>query len=314
MEYEAMCQDETICGSPESLVLLSRMPQQVEVRVADDDWTGRTAAAERRKLQNRLHQRTYRKRRKLQKTQGSPTDRTPYGIHSDAEELGPYLNTGPNNISQKDIQPFTSHGVSPTQVQEVIDRFEKFVSQEQMLGSPRADLLLTLIQFNVFRALVGNTFALGFTFDWLSNDAVSPFNHTDPNDYDCRSPMSLRSTTLQRTVVHHPWIDLFPIPTLRDNLLRRGESFDDEPLCHDLVEVCHSPSERSGLIIWGDPWNPQSWEVTEDFAQKWAWMLRGCGGLLQSTNFWREKRGEDELLFDISFPEPAYPQPSDSLL
>ena len=42
-------------------VLLGRMPQQAEVRVAEDDWTGSTDAVERRKRQNRLHQRKYRK-------------------------------------------------------------------------------------------------------------------------------------------------------------------------------------------------------------------------------------------------------------
>lgn len=42
-------------------VLLGQMPQQAEVRVAEDDWTGSTDAAERRKRQNRLHQRKYRK-------------------------------------------------------------------------------------------------------------------------------------------------------------------------------------------------------------------------------------------------------------
>lgn len=44
-------------------VLLERMPQQAEVRVPEDDWTGSTDAAERRKRQNRLHQRLYRESR-----------------------------------------------------------------------------------------------------------------------------------------------------------------------------------------------------------------------------------------------------------
>ncbi|ODQ75957.1 hypothetical protein LIPSTDRAFT_91403, partial [Lipomyces starkeyi NRRL Y-11557] len=44
-------------------VLLGRMPQQLEVRVPEEDWTGITDAAERRKLQNRLNQRIYRRRR-----------------------------------------------------------------------------------------------------------------------------------------------------------------------------------------------------------------------------------------------------------
>ena len=47
-------------GPSAGYVLLERMPQQAEVRTAEDDWTGSTNAAERRKKQNRLHQRLYR--------------------------------------------------------------------------------------------------------------------------------------------------------------------------------------------------------------------------------------------------------------
>lgn len=43
------------------MVLLGQMPQRAEVQVASDDWTGQTDPAERRKRQNRLHQRTLRK-------------------------------------------------------------------------------------------------------------------------------------------------------------------------------------------------------------------------------------------------------------
>jgi hypothetical protein len=49
-------------SSPSPPVLLSRMLQQAEVRNPEDDWTGKTNAAERRKLQNRLNQRIYRKK------------------------------------------------------------------------------------------------------------------------------------------------------------------------------------------------------------------------------------------------------------
>jgi hypothetical protein len=39
---------------------VAQMPQQTEVRGPDDDWTGLTDTAERRKRQNRLNQRIYR--------------------------------------------------------------------------------------------------------------------------------------------------------------------------------------------------------------------------------------------------------------
>jgi hypothetical protein len=44
-----------------SRIQLERMKQQQEVRNLKDDWTGVTNPAERRKLQNRLNQRIYRK-------------------------------------------------------------------------------------------------------------------------------------------------------------------------------------------------------------------------------------------------------------
>jgi len=47
-------------GSPPT-VELAQMRQQTEVRGPEDDWTGLTDAAARRKLQNRLNQRIYSK-------------------------------------------------------------------------------------------------------------------------------------------------------------------------------------------------------------------------------------------------------------
>ncbi len=193
-----------------------------------------------------------------------------------------------------------SNVVTPAIVQEIISNFEDIARQEFSTGSPRSDLLLTLIQFNVFRALVSNTFAMNFPFDWLRAEADSPFNtahHSNPIRFSSYPP-GLQPTTLQIAIPHHPWIDLFPFPKLRDNMLAQGEDFEDDDLCYDLVETCHAPSERSGLIVWGDAWRPESWEVTEQFARKWGWMLRDCEDLLRVTNFWRRQRGEDDLHFE----------------
>ena len=40
-------------------VSLGRMPQQAHVLNLQDDWTGKSSSAERRRLQNRLNQRAY---------------------------------------------------------------------------------------------------------------------------------------------------------------------------------------------------------------------------------------------------------------
>lgn len=191
--------------------------------------------------------------------------------------------------------------------------FEKYAYQEYLLGSPRVDLLLTLVKFNVFRALMSNNFALGFTLDWLHGDAISPFQkrltllHGRPHSAPTRPtrcPSHLRPTLLQQVVEHHPWIDLFPVPEMRDNILRAGAAYDDAPLCRDLVDICGNPGERSGLLVWGDPWDPRNWEVGEEFLKKWPWVIEGCWELFSATNYWRTRRGEGKLFPDAMCKPP----------
>jgi len=168
-----------------------------------------------------------------------------------------------------------------------------------MLGSPRVDQLLTLIQFNVFRALLNNTINMGWNLEWLEcTDSISPWN-TIPLDSEPLCPHALRPTPVQRTIAHHPWIDLWPIPKMRDNLLLAGDSYDEDQLCNDLVEFCDIPNEQTGLIVWSEPWDPAGWEASETFLRKWGWIVKGCVELLQSTNYWRTRRGEKPLIFEV---------------
>ena len=188
--------------------------------------------------------------------------------------------------------------LGPAGILDLMRQYEIAARQAHLLGSPRVDQLLTLIQFNVFRALISNTATIGFTMAWLQEDAISPWNST------CKTassscPTSLRPTLAQQTIEHHPWVDLFPIPRMRDNMLLAGDTYDEYELCNDLVDFCDVPSERTGLVVWGEPHDPAGWEVTESFLQRWGWVVKGCVELLISTNHWRKQRGEDELVFEL---------------
>ena len=40
-------------------------------------------------------------------------------------------------------------------------------------------------------------------------------------------------------------------------------------------------------------------QISEGFARKWAFLLKGCGDLIKSTNRWRKVRGEKRLIVEM---------------
>ena len=182
-----------------------------------------------------------------------------------------------------------------------LEDIERLAQQEYLKGTstdPRSDMLLTLIQFNVFRACAHNSRFLAFNLDWLEYVAYSAFNKPD-GTFNEAAPPPLQPTALQRSVPHHPWVDLLPFSALRDNLLRVYDVWPGEDdLCEAIMGFCSSPGARSGLIVWGEPWDPRGWEVTEGFAKQFGWLLAGCEDLMQATNAWRAVRHEPPLIIE----------------
>lgn len=176
-------------------------------------------------------------------------------------------------------------------------RLELTALQYYAMGSPRTDLLLNLISLNFTRALMENTRILGLTSDQLHDDAISPFNTAGPwqDDSLLHLPKSLHPTLIQRSIPHHPWLDLLPDPQMRDNLILAGDFEEETQLCLDMKGAGSARSGRSGIVVWSDPWDPAGWEITEPFALSWGWVIRNCHDLAHSTNTWRAKRGERPL-------------------
>jgi hypothetical protein len=169
------------------------------------------------------------------------------------------------------------------------------------------------MQFNVMRALGTISTIIGLSPANLTDDSSSsPFFNYPParqrhlsadNIPPACLPTSLIPTDLQRSTPHHPWFDILPFPQMRDNLLRLesntstavdSPNYDADSLCHWMVGL-DTRQKEAGLIVWGEPWDVASWEVTADFYQKWSWTLEGCFDLFKSTNYWRARRGERPL-------------------
>lgn len=89
---------------------------------------------------------------------------------------------------------------------------------------------------------------------------------------------------------------------MRDNLILNSGKFDPDELCCDLVGGLYEgfdDVQLRGILVWNDPWSSDGWEVTEGFAKKWSFLLKGCSELMESTNRYRESRYEERLIVEV---------------
>ncbi|PWY74497.1 hypothetical protein BO94DRAFT_499935 [Aspergillus sclerotioniger CBS 115572] len=231
-----------------------------QIQLEKDEWRHIRNAAERRRRQNRLNQRAYRYRQ------------------------------------HKRIQPPQNHS-SQSEVQR-LEKFEMAAYQCYILGQPSPDHLLALTKANICRAFVHNLSLLGLQVDGLCQaDVLSPFNHIGPARPGPRPlPVSLRPTVMQCRMPHHPWLDFFPYPRARDNLIRRLNYYDEDEFCLDILGFWNPDAVDNMLMVWGEPTDPGNWEVTEGFIKKWGWVIQGCPDILHHTNKWRLRRGESVIM------------------
>ncbi|KAK5264427.1 hypothetical protein LTR99_010153 [Exophiala xenobiotica] len=269
---------ESSCPPHPGLILV-----QGPISTPADDWSGLADAEERRKRQNRLNQSSS----FLTASNGSPTS---LPVPEAITELCASNPAPSNNNFMLQFAAF----------------YHSYIS-----GNPSADHRLSLTRMNVYRAFVYNMLLIGITWEWMADDSISPICVTGPPRLVRSLPVTLLPTSLQQTQTHHTWIDLFPLPAMRDNLIQAGNDWDDEELCTDIMGYWDgNAGGGSGLIVWGDPSDPSNWEVTDGFLRKWSWTLRGCYELLQSTNHWRTKRGDSPLRVGNGLAKSSFPRTS----
>jgi len=166
----------------------------------------------------------------------------------DASESGLYFPESGNfymqNLINRPRRP-TSFCVP----QAVLNVMNKIPCFEQFCYTPLPtdQKLLTLMHFNLIRALCQCVILLGFSPDEMYLDVPSPF--VDQPDETLGStlatqvqrktvfalPPTMQPTYLQKTIAHHPEIDIFPFPVYRDNIILAGKEIDDVTLCMDVT-------------------------------------------------------------------------------
>ncbi|KAJ0117002.1 hypothetical protein J7T55_003417 [Diaporthe amygdali] len=282
-------------------VELQQMPHKVNIRHRGEDWAGITNRKERKKLQNRLNKRVSRQRKRTNVYhRASPDTASPDVIPT--QNCQSYTTTvSPLNDPVTTFGYCTEENIA--QKRALLKQFAEQALTSYKTADPCADHRLKLIQLNVVNGFTRNAAALGFKFDWLICECISPFGR-DARDHKLGTPStislpgSLMPTSMQLRTRHHPWLDLFPLPKMRDNLLLATNVIsaeDEQLLFDDIMESGGGRSEWAGLVVWGEPWDPRSWEISVPFLQRWGWLLRGCPEIITSTNYWRSQRDESPI-------------------
>jgi hypothetical protein len=191
-------------------------------------------------------------------------------------------------------------GANP-RVQELMRRFVHHAYSSYTQGTPAIEHLCLLTRYNLSAALQRNADILGVKAAYLTCEGLSPFTKEEPtpilSNPQFNWPANLNPTPVQRSIKHHPWVDVFPWPQLRDNMLQAFEHPDlcnEDEMCRELVEYGNLDS-KAFLVVWGDSWDFRNWEVTPEFLSKWGWLLSGCQDFLYATNYWRAKRSEKPI-------------------
>ncbi|KAH8651962.1 hypothetical protein BGZ60DRAFT_569125 [Tricladium varicosporioides] len=289
-----------------------------------DDWSGVQNPVERRKRQNRVRQRAWRKRNSAA---GEPKTAT-MGADSSWEGYGMLVATDQYNLTISEAgslsiasvssgyQDVSTYQASITAVGQGKPWRDKLIPPllsytiDATLSQPTPAIifplsadhcLITLVQYNVVRAILLNMSILSL-LDCLPINCrrafgISILDVAPPENI----PLDLRPTPLQQSTPHPFWIKAIPFPAMRDNLIILTGKYDSNDLCYDMGQALYDgfdDVERRGCLVWGDPWSVYGWEVSETFVRKWGFLLKGCTDVIESTNRWREVRGEDRLIVE----------------
>jgi hypothetical protein len=113
---------------------------------------------------------------------------------------------------------------------------------------------------SVYGALFDNGRLLGLSCSCATAYKSKPATPTIPE--------SLRPTETQLSTLHFQWIDRFPFPRMRDNMIALCPVIDEEEFLSDLFHLT-SFTLRHGSVSW----DAEAWKIGPEFAAKWGYLF-----------------------------------------
>ncbi|KAI1072620.1 hypothetical protein LB507_003146 [Fusarium sp. FIESC RH6] len=220
---------------------------------------------------------------------------------------------------QQDTQPSTPkphvpwHQTKPPSAGQL--RAIEFAKALYKTAHARPTLLPTqyTMETGIFGAIFANCYALGMAGvdEILVEEGCSVFSVTqDEGHHLSQLPLvksrfralspDLRPIDKQLTFGHHPYIDVIPFKSFRENLIIALENepsmIDEGILCHDILAggfTCWGSGRNPHGMGAGVPWDSRSWEPSVWFLMKYRHLAGDWDGeLWTSARWWHNARGE----------------------
>ena len=258
---------------------------------ANENWRGKNDPAERRRIQNRLNQRAFRER---QRSGASPKQYKPRSSSGQSQDQDDSDDESDSPQSE-DSQPSTGNYIEGNPASAPAPACERPNTVTDTQTGRVWDELAQLINRNFMSAAVTN--AQHLSIDLTALQVGTPIR--TPRTEERQLPASLTPVALQYQVPHDPIIDTIPHARLRYNILRAiaarqidATDFSKSVRASGALEQVGGSWQRGGVVVWSFPEQVASWELSEPFVRRWAFLLQGCEDLIAATNSWRSRRGE----------------------
>ncbi|KIW81653.1 hypothetical protein Z517_04679 [Fonsecaea pedrosoi CBS 271.37] len=136
--------------------------------------------------------------------------------------------------------------------------------QQSLYGVPTDHYFLCWPAWAIYSALGQHGLMQGTVCEGSHQEVKSPPEYLT-------LPESLRPSPLQLAVPHRRWIDRFPFPRLRDNMILLGGLIDLDDFVRDLFGM-------ASLILRHEvrraTWDPESWAIGREFSAKWGYLFQ----------------------------------------
>jgi len=227
------------------------MPQRTDPNT--DQWWGVQDARKRKQIQDRLAQRVRRR---------APSDSRYWDFGWKIFDIRLTMRTG-----QK-LAKLSSEGSDPPSTSKHLAKKEnRSLSDMTPLVSPPEDLSKCDNVYHLSDPTITVHSAL-FHHGVILNIACGASSIAKSLPAPSHVPLSLRPLDIQLKCVHFQFIDRFPLPTMRRNMIEKADEINVEEFLADLFGTATFVITPGSLS-----WDEKAWRATPGFRRKWGFLL-----------------------------------------